>query len=106
MRRTGEEHEAFNSRLHQIVTQMETRGISASLWWSIMLSLLTGPALIACNELKHQALWTEEMLDEMCKKVLFDREMKDNGMENGTSVSFQDFRKVTGGDERATRNFV
>lgn len=76
-RSTGEENEAFNSRLEPIVDQMETLGIAASYRPSVLFSLLPDPARKACKIRKLHALSLDQMLDEIRKKVLLHDEVKD-----------------------------
>lgn len=100
---TGDEMEAFTSPRTEILQHMETLNIQKNQPPSVLFTLLSGPPPKACTSISITDVSSDEMVEHIKKKVIYDREIKDHRVTSWKNATFVQFRNVTDAEEKATR---
>lgn len=103
---SGKESKIIQSCLTLILKQMGNTKIPLSHRFSVLHSLLIGPARQATDKLNTSTFSLDEVIVDIKKKDLFDTETQDRRITRWTNVTFGQFRALTDREKPATRNCI
>lgn len=101
---TGDESQAFLSRLTPILQQMDNLRIHEDHSPSVLYSILAGDACKDCDGINIFETCLEDVLYEVKRKVPFDNEVKDRRMVCWHNVSFDQFRAFSDTEVKAAKS--